>query len=123
MSVSTRAQNILIHTGITQNKDLKQNSVSPPNSRTSASHIHTGARHESHGEFSAPLISRRGLANISCSPGRWYVSDALKLALIHLMNEYDFKLEKEEAPRSFIWTTAILPRPSTMILMKARTKR
>lgn len=55
-------------------------------------------------------------------PGRWYVADTLKLALIHLINNYEFKLEKEDAPCSFFWTTAIVPRRDTMILMKPRTK-
>jgi hypothetical protein len=54
------------------------------------------------------------------SPGRWYVSDTLMQALIYLIAEYDFKLADKAAPQSFLWTTAMVPRLSTMILMKKR---
>ncbi|KAH7096039.1 cytochrome P450 [Paraphoma chrysanthemicola] len=56
-------------------------------------------------------------------PGRWYVSDTLMLALIHLLTEYDFKIADKSASRSFFWTTAMVPRLSTRILLKKRNSK
>lgn len=53
-------------------------------------------------------------------PGRWYVSEMLKLALVHLITEYDFKLE-DSRPRSFNWTTAVVPRMRTQILLRKKS--
>ncbi|KAF2244930.1 cytochrome P450 [Trematosphaeria pertusa] len=53
-------------------------------------------------------------------PGRWYVSETMKLALLHLIFNYDFKLAKERSPRSFFWTTALVPRMDTRVLLKER---
>ncbi|RAL04538.1 cytochrome P450 [Aspergillus ibericus CBS 121593] len=60
-----------------------------------------------------------GSAKRAC-PGRWYVSRTLKLVLAHLIMEYDIKLSDLGAPRSFVWTTAIVPRTSTMITLRER---
>jgi len=54
------------------------------------------------------------------SPGRWYASHTLKQAVVHLVTEYDMKLEAPNSSRSFFWTTAIVPRPSTRFLIKRR---
>lgn len=53
-------------------------------------------------------------------PGRWYVSEMLKLALVHLITKYNFKLE-DSRPRSFNWTTAIVPRMRTQILLRKKS--
>ncbi|KAF2799620.1 hypothetical protein K505DRAFT_332425 [Melanomma pulvis-pyrius CBS 109.77] len=53
-------------------------------------------------------------------PRRWYVSDTLKLALVHLIMNYEVKLADEETPRSFFWTAALVPRLSTRILVRKR---
>ncbi|KAL4738632.1 cytochrome P450 [Aspergillus similis] len=51
------------------------------------------------------------------SPGRWYVSSILKQILTNLIMDYDFKLAHENTPRSFIWTTAIIPHFKTTPLI------
>ncbi|KAE8423668.1 cytochrome P450 [Aspergillus pseudocaelatus] len=53
-------------------------------------------------------------------PGRWYVSRTLKQILAHLIMDYDIKLADPKAPRSFIWTTAIVPRRSTVLMLRPR---
>ncbi|KAF1993952.1 cytochrome P450 [Amniculicola lignicola CBS 123094] len=53
-------------------------------------------------------------------PGRWYVSEALKQAMVHLLTHYDFKLKDESLSRFLYWTTAIFPRPDRVILLKRR---
>ncbi|KAF2242509.1 cytochrome P450 [Trematosphaeria pertusa] len=53
-------------------------------------------------------------------PGRWYVSETLKQAMVHLLANYDFELEDEHASRFMYWTTAIFPRPARRILLKER---
>ncbi|ORY17075.1 cytochrome P450 [Clohesyomyces aquaticus] len=54
-------------------------------------------------------------------PGRWYVSSTLKQALVFLICNYDFKLAEPTAERSFYWTTAIVPRFGTRLLLKKRS--
>ncbi|KAB8238151.1 cytochrome P450 [Aspergillus alliaceus] len=53
-------------------------------------------------------------------PGRWYVSRTLKQILAHLVMNYDIKLANEDAPRSFVWTTAVVPRSSTKLMLRPR---
>jgi hypothetical protein len=54
------------------------------------------------------------------SPARWYVSQSLKMILVHLLENYDFKLADPRAPRTFFWTTAVVPRASTALLIRPR---
>ncbi|GAT19622.1 cytochrome P450 [Aspergillus luchuensis] len=54
------------------------------------------------------------------SPGRWFVSRTLKQVLSHVIMEYDVKLADENASRTFVWTTAIVPRSSTKLMLRAR---
>ena len=54
------------------------------------------------------------------SPGRWYVVKALKMILAHLLINYDFKLADSRSPRSFTWTTALVPRFGTKLLVRRR---
>ncbi len=42
------------------------------------------------------------------------------MTLVHLLENYDFKLADRRAPRSFFWTTAIVPRTSTALLIRPR---
>src|SRR4051812_33829766 len=56
------------------------------------------------------------------SPGRWYVSSVLKQAMVHLYMNYDFRLADKNAPKTFFWTTAIVPRLRTQILLKRRER-
>ncbi|KAF2726748.1 cytochrome P450 [Polyplosphaeria fusca] len=53
-------------------------------------------------------------------PGRWYASYTLKAVLVHILMNYDFKQENEKARKYFLWTTAILPLPTTRILFRKR---
>ncbi|KAL1961857.1 hypothetical protein VTN77DRAFT_981 [Rasamsonia byssochlamydoides] len=53
-------------------------------------------------------------------PARWYVSRTLKQVLTILIRDYDLKLADEKAPRSFIWTTAIVPRFDTALMLRKR---
>ncbi|KAL2815030.1 cytochrome P450 [Aspergillus cavernicola] len=53
-------------------------------------------------------------------PGRWYVSSILKQILMNLIMDYDFKLAHNDSPRSFIWTTAIIPHYNMTLLMRER---
>jgi hypothetical protein len=54
------------------------------------------------------------------SPGRWYVSLTLKQVIVHLVMNFDLKIEDEKTSRYFFWTTAIVPRPNTRILLRRR---
>ena len=54
------------------------------------------------------------------SPARWYVSFTLKMILAHLLLNYDIKLANEKASHIFTWTTAIVPRFSTRIMIRRR---
>ncbi|GLA89733.1 hypothetical protein AtubIFM56815_004221 [Aspergillus tubingensis] len=60
-----------------------------------------------------------GSAKKAC-PGRWFVSRTLKQVLSHVIMEYDVKLADENASRTFVWTTAIVPRSSTKLMLRAR---
>ncbi|OOF93346.1 hypothetical protein ASPCADRAFT_516985 [Aspergillus carbonarius ITEM 5010] len=60
-----------------------------------------------------------GSAKRAC-PGRWYVSRTLKQILAHLITEYDVKLADTGSARSFVWTTAMVPRTSTMVMLRER---
>jgi cytochrome P450 len=53
-------------------------------------------------------------------PGRWYVAHALKQAVVHLLENYDVKLEKEGDTGVFTWTTVIFPSPTSKILLRKR---
>ncbi len=43
------------------------------------------------------------------------------MMLMHLLVNYDIKLADPAAPRSFVYTTTMVPRTSTKILLRART--
>ncbi|KAJ5636491.1 cytochrome P450 [Penicillium longicatenatum] len=53
-------------------------------------------------------------------PGRWYASRTIKQILAHLVMEYELELVDEKSPRSFVWTTAVVPRSGVMLRIKKR---
>jgi hypothetical protein len=80
----------------------------------------SGAPHGKPGE-SVHIITHAVLLLIFRSPGRWYVSETLKQAMVHLLLNYDFKVENKPERRYLYWTTAIFPRPNEQILLKPRS--
>ena len=44
------------------------------------------------------------------------------MILVHLLMNYEFKLADDDAPRVFTWTTALVPRFSTKLLVSRREK-
>jgi hypothetical protein len=59
-------------------------------------------------------------ADRKCSPGRWYVSATLKPIVVHAVMNYEFRLQDQKEERFFIWTTALVPRSTTRILIRKR---
>ncbi|KAF2469379.1 cytochrome P450 [Lindgomyces ingoldianus] len=55
-------------------------------------------------------------------PGRWYVSHALKQVIVHMLMNYDFKLENKSDTGVFSWTTIIFPSPTSRILFRRRER-
>ncbi|KAJ5702276.1 cytochrome P450 [Penicillium malachiteum] len=53
-------------------------------------------------------------------PGRWYASHVIKQVLAHFLMEYEIGIVNKNAPRSFIWTTAIVPRSGLTLGMRKR---
>jgi hypothetical protein len=39
---------------------------------------------------------------------------------VHLIMNYDFKIQNEQAKRSFFWTTIIIPRFSSKTMLRKR---
>lgn len=62
-----------------------------------------------------------GSPRLSC-PGRFYVSYALKHALVHLLTTYDISLRRARTRSRdyFIWTTALVPNSDLCITMTKR---
>ena len=56
------------------------------------------------------------------SPGRWHGALVVKMAVIQLIKEYDFRLEDEKARRFFFWETFQMPYESTRVLYRKRAK-
>lgn len=48
------------------------------------------------------------------------MSHTLKAVVVHLLMNYDMKLEQKNAKKYFLWTTAILPRPTIGILLRKK---
>ncbi|PHH84218.1 hypothetical protein CDD83_2300 [Cordyceps sp. RAO-2017] len=59
-------------------------------------------------------------AEAICSPGRWYASDLIKYALIHLLQNYNIKPAQQRQPRPIFWTTAIAPSLSLQVVLERR---
>ncbi|MCJ1362557.1 hypothetical protein MMC16_001661 [Acarospora aff. strigata] len=62
-----------------------------------------------------------GASKKAC-PGRFYVSGALRQILAHFLTAYDFRLADADAPRTFVWTTAVVPRYSVALLLRERIR-
>ncbi|KAI3056503.1 hypothetical protein CBS147353_11186 [Aspergillus niger] len=50
----------------------------------------------------------------------WFVSRTLKQVLSYVVMENDPKLADENASRTFVWTTAIVPRSNTRLMLRAQ---
>ncbi|KAI4252474.1 MAG: hypothetical protein L6R42_007948 [Xanthoria sp. 1 TBL-2021] len=57
------------------------------------------------------------------SPGRYYASHVLKLALRNILRHYDIKPADAAAKRTFAWRTAIIPRENVHLLFRHRTEK
>ena len=55
-----------------------------------------------------------------CSPGRWHASLVIKMVLVKLIQEYDFRLEDENKRVKWFWETFQMPNENTRVLMKKR---
>ena len=57
------------------------------------------------------------------SPGRFYATLVLKLILVHILSNYDCKMQEIKGPRSRQWRSAIIPKESIMLWIRPRTHR
>ncbi|KAI9709132.1 MAG: hypothetical protein M1820_003578 [Bogoriella megaspora] len=60
-----------------------------------------------------------GYGSKAC-PGRWHASFVIKLALVNLIERYEFRLEGEPSTYKWFWETFQMPYESSRILMKRR---
>lgn len=60
-----------------------------------------------------------GLGSKVC-PGRWHASLVIKLVLVKLIQEYDFRLEDEKKRVKWFWETFQMPYENTRVLMRKR---
>jgi hypothetical protein len=54
------------------------------------------------------------------SPGRFHAALVMKMVLVHLVSNYDFRFEDEKARRQFRWETFTMPYESTQVLLRQR---
>ncbi|MCJ1248353.1 hypothetical protein MMC30_005570 [Trapelia coarctata] len=62
-----------------------------------------------------------GLGSKVC-PGRWHAALVLKMALVQLLKEYDFRLENEGARLKWWWETFQMPYESTRVAFRKRER-
>ncbi len=55
-----------------------------------------------------------------CSPGRWHAALVIKMALVHLILKYDFRLENENESHKWFWETFQMPYESSKVLFRKR---
>ncbi|MCJ1475924.1 hypothetical protein MMC13_004588 [Lambiella insularis] len=55
-------------------------------------------------------------------PGRWHGALVLKLAIIQMVSDYDFRVEDTKARRHFLWETFQMPYESTRLLFRKRVR-
>jgi len=60
-----------------------------------------------------------GFGSKAC-PGRWHAALVLKLSIVHLVQNYDFKLENPTARKKWFWETFQMPYESTKVLFRNR---
>jgi len=58
----------------------------------------------------------------SDSPGRWHASLVIKMVLVKLIQDYDFRLEYDGKRVKWFWETFQMPYEGTRVLMKKRKK-
>ncbi|TEY64666.1 hypothetical protein BOTCAL_0144g00020 [Botryotinia calthae] len=58
-----------------------------------------------------------GASRKAC-PGRWYVSASLKQILVHLLTTYEFKLADDNKALTMGYTTMVIPRHGTKVLLR-----
>ncbi|RAL59086.1 hypothetical protein DID88_003566 [Monilinia fructigena] len=62
-----------------------------------------------------------GASKKAC-PGRWYVSASLKQILAHLLTNYEFKLAEDNKKLTMGYTTMVIPRHGTRVLLRKLEK-
>ncbi|KAG4025961.1 hypothetical protein MFRU_047g00250 [Monilinia fructicola] len=62
-----------------------------------------------------------GASKKAC-PGRWYVSASLKQILAHLLTNYEFKLAGDNKKLTMGYTTMVIPRHGTRVLLRKLQK-
>ncbi|KAF7913258.1 hypothetical protein BELL_0464g00040 [Botrytis elliptica] len=62
-----------------------------------------------------------GASKKAC-PGRWYVSASLKQILAHLLTNYEFKLADDNKALTMGYTTMVIPRHGTKVLLRKLEK-
>ena len=54
------------------------------------------------------------------SPGRWHAAIVMKMAIVYLVKNYDFRLENEASRHKWFWETFQMPYESSKILVRKR---
>ncbi len=68
-----------------------------------------------------PQSAIRMLTSLSSrSPGRWHASLVIKMVLVKLIQEYDFRLENDGKRVKWFWETFQMPYEDTRVLMRKR---
>ncbi|KAJ8065572.1 hypothetical protein OCU04_006251 [Sclerotinia nivalis] len=57
---------------------------------------------------------------LDACPGRFYAAFIIKTSLVHIIRNFDIKLEGASKPRVFSWRTTIIPSPTTQMLVRRR---
>lgn len=57
---------------------------------------------------------------MTLSPGRWHAALVMKLVIVHMVANYDFRLEDESAPQKWFWETFQMPYESTKLRFRKR---
>lgn len=72
----------------------------------------------------ASLVLRSTLTatqpRVSHSPGRFYAAAVMKVILVQIILDYDFRLADPSAPRWFTWRSSMLPRKATRVIFEFR---
>ena len=64
-------------------------------------------------------LSDRG----SISPGRWHAALVIKMALVHLIAGYEFRLRAERTSYQWFWETFQMPSESSTIWIRKRQQK
>lgn len=69
------------------------------------------------------LVQRWGIRRrltLSYSPGRWHATLVIKMALIHLISNYEFRLDGDPSSYRWFWETFQMPYEKSQVLMRRR---